>query len=312
MKSHLDLMSDLSAHPWFGSLPLRDRKVMLNAAELLRLRPGEMLFRQGDAPGGFYALLSGTLKMSTLSEDGKEAILVVLESGTWFGEISLIDHQPRTHDATALGEAELLVLPNNVFQTLMQRTAFSQAIARMLAGRIRLLYGIVEDATLRSTRGRIARRLLLLAHAEERVLDAVAAAPMERFTPATIVTAAQLRADPPRASSRQRPRCARIARRHRSRSRGACRRTAVQRTARMGGARRLRDGRRRAPALRAAGGRVLLHVRDVAHARPRLVLVVADDERAGRRRDARPPSAHTITDQRGDGQATNGVEWQQE
>lgn len=166
MKSHLDLMSDLSAHPWFGSLPLRDRKVMLNAAELLRLRPGEMLFRQGDAPGGFYALLSGTLKMSTLSEDGKEAILVVLESGTWFGEISLIDHQPRTHDATALGEAELLVLPNNVFQTLMQRTAFSQAIARMLAGRIRLLYGIVEDATLRSTRGRIARRLLLLAHGD--------------------------------------------------------------------------------------------------------------------------------------------------
>ncbi|MCU6433967.1 Crp/Fnr family transcriptional regulator [Undibacterium sp. Jales W-56] len=166
MKSHLDLMPQLSAHPWFGSLPLRDRKVMLNSVELLRLRPGEMLFRQGDAPGGLYALLTGTLKMSTLSEDGKEAILVVLESGTWFGEISLIDQQPRTHDATALGAAEVLVLPNNVFQMLMQRTAFSQAIARMLAGRIRLLYGIVEDATLRSTRARIARRLLLLAHGD--------------------------------------------------------------------------------------------------------------------------------------------------
>lgn len=166
MNSHLDLLTQLSNNPWFGSLPLRDRKSMLSAVELLRLRPGEMLFRQGDAPGGFYAVLSGTIKMSTLSEAGKEAILVVLESGTWFGEISLIDHQPRTHDATAMGPTEILVLPRSVFASLMQRPVFAFAISSMLAARIRLLYGIVEDATLRSTPARIARRLLLLAHGD--------------------------------------------------------------------------------------------------------------------------------------------------
>ena len=166
MTSPLDLLAPMSANPWFGALPLADRRSMLKASELLRLRPGEMLFRQGDpvpaGSGAFFGLVSGSLKASSQREDGKEAILVVLEAGNWFGEISLIDSQPRTHDATALGAAEVLVLPRAAFDELMQRPAFSHAVCRMLAARVRLLYGMVEDATLRSTRARVARRLLLL------------------------------------------------------------------------------------------------------------------------------------------------------
>jgi len=156
----------MSANPWFGELRLADRQVLLGAAELLRLRPGEMLFRQGDAPGGFYGLLSGTLKISSLREDGREAIFVVLEAGNWMGEISLMDHQPRTHDATALGPVEVLVVPQAVFNALMDEAPFARAVAAMLAARVRSLYGLVEDAALRSTRARVARRLLLLARGD--------------------------------------------------------------------------------------------------------------------------------------------------
>jgi CRP/FNR family transcriptional regulator, cyclic AMP receptor protein len=170
MKSTLELLPRMSANPWFGALPLRERRSMLGAAELLRLRPGEMLFRQGDrvppGKGAFYGLVMGSFKISSLREDGKEAILVVLEAGNWFGEISLIDLQPRTHDATAVGEAEVLALPRAAFDELMRRHTFSQAICRMLAARTRSLYGMVEDATLRSTRARVARRLLLLARGD--------------------------------------------------------------------------------------------------------------------------------------------------
>lgn len=160
------LLEKLSANGWFGALPQAERALMVGQSELVRLRPGEMLFRQGDAPSDFYALVSGTLKMSTLREDGREAILAVLEAGIWFGEISLIDDQPRTHDATAVGKVEVLALPRTAFDALMERPVFARAIAALLAGRIRLLYGIVEDATLRSTRARIARRLLLLARGD--------------------------------------------------------------------------------------------------------------------------------------------------
>ncbi|MFC5521898.1 Crp/Fnr family transcriptional regulator [Polaromonas jejuensis] len=160
------LLSRMSANPWFGALPLADRQALLGSAELLRLRPGEMLFRQGDAPGGFYGLLSGQLKISSLREDGREAILVVLEAGNWIGEISLIDRQPRTHDATALVAAEVLVVPQPAFAALMEGAAFAQAIAGLLAARVRSLYGMVEDAALRSTRARVVRRLLLLARGD--------------------------------------------------------------------------------------------------------------------------------------------------
>lgn len=170
MKATPELLAQLSANPWFGALPLRERRAMLAGGELLRLRPGEMLFRQGDrvppGSGAFYALVKGRFKISSLREDGREAILVVLEAGNWFGEISLLDQLPRTHDATSLAEAQVLALPRSAFDELMKRHAFSQAICRMLAARTRSLYGMVEDATLRSVRARVARRLLLLARGD--------------------------------------------------------------------------------------------------------------------------------------------------
>ena len=165
-----ELLQRLAVNPWFAALPLAERRMLVAAGEPVRLAAGEMLFRQGDAvPAGqgfFYGVVSGGIKASSLREDGKEAILVVLEAGNWFGEISLIDGQPRTHDATAVGEAELLALPRPAFDRMMQRPAFALAISRMLAARVRSLYGMVEDATLRSTRARVARRLLLLARGD--------------------------------------------------------------------------------------------------------------------------------------------------
>ncbi|WP_255440351.1 Crp/Fnr family transcriptional regulator [Caenimonas sedimenti] len=170
LSASAELLHRLSANPWFGALALGDRRAVLAACDRVRLRPGEMLFRQGDAvpagTGAFYGLSSGSIKASSLREDGKEAILAVLEAGNWFGEISLIDGQPRTHDATALRECEVLALPRADFDALMKKPAFSHAVSRMLAARVRSLYGMVEDATLRSTRARIARRLLLLARGD--------------------------------------------------------------------------------------------------------------------------------------------------
>lgn len=168
--SAAELLQQLNVNPWFAALPLAERRAVIAASEVVRLAPGEMLFRQGDAvpagQGAFYGLLRGAIKASSLREDGKEAILVVLEAGNWFGEISLIDQQPRTHDATAITDTELLALPRAAFDRMMKRPAFALAVSRMLAARVRSLYGMVEDATLRSTRARVARRLLLLARGD--------------------------------------------------------------------------------------------------------------------------------------------------
>jgi len=160
------LLARMSVNPWFAALLPTDQQALLRHAERKQLRPGEMLFRQGDALSGFYGLVSGGLKISSLREDGREAIFVLLEVGNWFGEISLLDRQPRTHDATALVNSEVLVVPQAAFAARMEGAAFARAIAGMPAGRVRSLYGVVEDAALRSTRARIARRRLLLSRGD--------------------------------------------------------------------------------------------------------------------------------------------------
>ncbi|SCK52288.1 cAMP-binding domain of CRP or a regulatory subunit of cAMP-dependent protein kinases [Variovorax sp. HW608] len=162
--------SALEANPWFASIGRAQREALLGAAELIHVRRGAMVFRQGDpvhvAGTGFYGLAGGTIKISTLRQDGREAILAVLEPGNWFGEISLIDGSPRTHDATALSALDLLVVPYEAFARQMQDAAFARAIAALLAARVRGLYGLMEDATLRGLRARVARRLMSLARGD--------------------------------------------------------------------------------------------------------------------------------------------------
>lgn len=161
-----ELLTRMSADPWFGALDEVERLTMLANAQMVRLGDGEFVFRKGDYPNGFFGLAAGVLKVSTLRCDGREGILAVLEAGNWFGEASVVDGQQRTHDVTAVGPAEVLRIGQDAFDTLMYRSDFSRAIATLQARRTRALYAMLEDATLYSTRARIARRIQRLARGD--------------------------------------------------------------------------------------------------------------------------------------------------
>jgi CRP-like cAMP-binding protein len=164
--SNEKLLEVMSQNPWFGNLPLAERKAMLAVAEVMPLRAGEMVYRKGDPVGAFFGVVQGVLKISTLGEDGREGILSMMEAGNWFGETSLLDGLPRPHDVTAAQFGELLVIKSPAFNKLMQRSAFARAIGALLCTRVRVLYSLVEDAMLRSTHTRIARRLITLARGD--------------------------------------------------------------------------------------------------------------------------------------------------
>jgi CRP/FNR family cyclic AMP-dependent transcriptional regulator len=164
--SKAELLHKLSLNTWFGSLPLADRKAMLSAAALVPVRAGDVLYHKGEISGGFYGVVDGAFKVSSLGEDGREGILSIMEEGNWFGETTLLDGLPRPHDVTALHEGVVAVILPSDFQTLLQRAGFAQGIGALLCTRVRALYGLVEDAMLRSTRARVARRLLALARGD--------------------------------------------------------------------------------------------------------------------------------------------------
>ena len=60
-----------------------------------------MLHQKNDLADGFYCVLTGRIRVSNFTVEGKELVLTWIQPGNWFGEISLIDGLPRTHDGHA-------------------------------------------------------------------------------------------------------------------------------------------------------------------------------------------------------------------
>ncbi|MGO4260463.1 Crp/Fnr family transcriptional regulator [Lysobacter sp. TAB13] len=151
---------------WFAMLDPGDRETLLCESEPVELRTGQFVFRKGESPEGFYGVVSGAMKASTLHTDGHETILVLIEAGSWFAEVGMVDGLPRTHDICATEPSRLLRADTALFDRLMQRASFARAIALLQARHIRGAFAFMDDANLRTTRARLARRLQRLARGD--------------------------------------------------------------------------------------------------------------------------------------------------
>ena len=75
----------------------------------------EVVFHQHDEKGGLFLILKGEVKISRLSRDGREVTLSLLREGNFFGEMSLLDGQPRSATAKATVKSRLLFLDRESF-----------------------------------------------------------------------------------------------------------------------------------------------------------------------------------------------------
>ena len=122
------------------------------------------LFSRGDSGEGLFAVLSGALCVGAVDAQGRELLLQVLGPPHWFGEITLFDGGPRTHDVWARGDTLLLQVPQAALQALVaEDPRWWQAFGRLLAEKSRaLMLGLEQLAALPAPQ-RIASRLLALA-----------------------------------------------------------------------------------------------------------------------------------------------------
>lgn len=149
---------------WFSHLQPALRAALLERARLLRLEPGQRLFRRGDPPCGLYAVLEGMMRVGAVGRDGKEALLTLVEPPYWFGEISLFDGQPRTHDAYAEGTTRLLQVPQAALLALLAgEPGYWRDFALLMSQKLRLAFIALEEMSLLPAAPRLARRLLLMA-----------------------------------------------------------------------------------------------------------------------------------------------------
>ena len=99
----------------FGDLPATPLDIFKDSFERLFLRAGEKIFRENEFGEHAYLIDSGHVLISRRSPDGPELTLAHLERGDLFGELALIDSKPRSANATALTDVELITLQRKAF-----------------------------------------------------------------------------------------------------------------------------------------------------------------------------------------------------
>ena len=131
---------------------------------LQRFDPDETIFSKGDPGDSFCAILSGRVAISTVSEDGREVLLNILDSGQVFGEIAVLDGKDRTASATAMQKTELLTVGRREFIPFLERHPnLCIRLMTVLCERIRWTSDIIEDTLFLDIPHRLAKRLLILA-----------------------------------------------------------------------------------------------------------------------------------------------------
>jgi CRP-like cAMP-binding protein len=153
----------LTGH-WFSHLPAHLQDSLMAAARLRRLTPGRSLFRRGDPPCGLYAVLEGAIRIGSVSEQGKQTVLTRIELPYWFGEVSLFDGLPRTHDAFSETHTILLQVPQAALTSLLEKEPlYWRHFALLMSQKLRLTFVHLEQQTLLPAPARVACRLLLIA-----------------------------------------------------------------------------------------------------------------------------------------------------
>jgi CRP/FNR family cyclic AMP-dependent transcriptional regulator len=158
-----DKRSLLRAHPFFKGLDEAVINWLATRAFSRRLKKGAALFHKGDTGTKLYAVCAGAVRISSTSEEGHDAILNLIIPGDIFGEIALLDRGPRTADAVAVEDSEIMEIDRHDFiQLLREYPEASMRLFEILCSRLRRTSEQVEDIIFLNLPHRLAKILLHL------------------------------------------------------------------------------------------------------------------------------------------------------
>lgn len=158
------LHAALASDDWFSTCAPALQAELVRLARLRHLNADESLFARGGEADGLCCVVAGALRIGALNAEGDAALLAYLEPYQWFGEISLIDGRPRTHDAVADGPTQVLLVPREpLLAWLDTHPAMWRELARLACRKLRVLFVAVEELAQLPLEQRVWRRLQLLA-----------------------------------------------------------------------------------------------------------------------------------------------------
>jgi len=154
----------LSQVPLFHSLSEEAMKGLLANIRKIRFKKGEALFKKGMDGDSLFIIKRGKVKIVIGSEDGEEIILAIFSVGDFFGEMSLLDGMPRSADAVAIEDTEVMMLNHREFiNFLIGNEQAIRSILQSLSMRLRKTDDMLEDTCFLNISDRVRKKLLELA-----------------------------------------------------------------------------------------------------------------------------------------------------
>ncbi len=154
----------LAQVPLFAGLTPEEIRSLEALLRRRRYAPGEVIFHEGDAGTDLYIIENGEVKIVLGSAEGQEVVLGLLGHGDFFGELALLDGEPRSANAVAREACDLLLIRRHDFlQFLVDEPQVAVTLLAVLSGRLRQTDQIVHDAAFLDVRARLIKVLLNLA-----------------------------------------------------------------------------------------------------------------------------------------------------
>jgi CRP-like cAMP-binding protein len=168
--------------PYFASLPPTELRELVTGLRERHYRAGEVIFRKDDRCEGLFFVLSGRVRTSITSIDGREQVLKVFGPGRTLADIPVFDGEPLPADAVAAMDSTVAILSQpDVLDLLRRHPDVGLDVIRLFASRLRAYKLVVEDLSLRDVVGRVARVLRDRARGQATLVEDSASASL-RYT----------------------------------------------------------------------------------------------------------------------------------
>lgn len=137
MRREPELKSFLAHLPLFGGLKPEELARLAAGTTRRRLRSGETLFKQGESPTGFYAVVHGRIALVAAAPHGHERVTAIIEAGRSFGEAVMFLERPYIVSAQALSDGLVLhIAGQTVFSELERNPGFGRRIIAALSEKL--------------------------------------------------------------------------------------------------------------------------------------------------------------------------------
>lgn len=150
--------------PLFSGLPEQDLQTIVSHTVTKRYLKHTVVINEGDDSDSLYVILSGRVKIYLSDEEGKEVILNNQGPGDYFGELALIDEEPRSASVMTTEDCKLCIMNKKDFEDCLHKyPGIALHLIKGLSQRMRSLTENVKSLALMDVYGRVARTLLNLA-----------------------------------------------------------------------------------------------------------------------------------------------------